>query len=147
MHLGIIRGGAIAVVICLASGLALADKQDARDFWTGASVVGGAAIAAGGPETPWGAAGVGACVGQGIGFMGMGIWDRFFSSSTRPTSAPANTQVASVTPSALAPIPAGGPVQTTVNASIATGNQILDESRLLDMSLTRYYGALADSNA
>ncbi len=127
--------GALALTV-LTSAQAFADKEAARDFYTGASCIGGAAIA-----TP---AGQGALIGQGIGLIGMGIWDRFFASVTLPD--PDHGILASITPVHFTPFSGVGGGIDELNDSIVWAAKIIDESRLTDQSLRKYYGALADGN-
>lgn len=123
-----------------------AGKQEARDFATGATVIGAAGVIT--PEPVTTALGAGALLGQGIGFLGMGIWDSFFSAPSRPN--PTHAQQESTTPSVPAvnftPIAGSGPVYDAVNASLISAAAMIDASRSLDTSLTRYYGAIVDGN-
>lgn len=118
-----------------------ATKDQARDVATGASVLGGAAALI--PTGVTQAAAVGILAGQGVGFLWMGISDWWSSAPTR--TVPNNGQlgkVASVTPVQFTPVTGSGQVFTDVNTSLAAGGQLIDNSRLLNISLTLYYSAL-----
>lgn len=140
------RLGAMVLVL-LASSPSLADKQDARDVGTGFSVIGAAGVIT--PEPVTTAAGAGALVGQGVSFIGMGIWDYFTEAPANPN--PNHGVVASeellFLPVAFVKLDGVGPVYDEVNASMDSAASMIDSSRLALTSLQRYYGAVADSNA
>lgn len=134
------------IPLLLVAGPALADKQDARDWYTGCSVLGAAGLIT--PEPITTALGSGALVGQGTGFIGMGIWDFFTEAPANPD--PNHEQVARLNPPYLPvqfiAVVGIGPVYDAVNASIDSAAVMIDSSRILQVSLSRYYGAIQDAN-
>jgi hypothetical protein len=134
----------LACSLCIAPATVRADKEAARDFYAGATVLGGLALLAPEPSLTK-AAGVGACVGQGVGLVGMGIWDIFALAPTTPDTNYAT--VASVVPVIFTPVSGMGQAFDDINASLVLGGLVVDYSRLVDVSLQRYYGAVAASDA
>lgn len=132
----------VALLVALSATTSFADKQDARDIATGASVLGAAGVLT--PEPLTTAAGTGALIGQGVGFIGMGLWDLFAAAPANPD--PNHGEVAFVTPVTFAPVAGAGIVSDPVNASMFSAASIIDNSRLLNLSLQRYYGAIDDGN-
>jgi len=122
--------------------LSFAGKQEARDVGTGLSVISAAGVVI--PEPLTTAAGVGGLVGEGTGFVVMGIWDLFAAAPANPD--PDHGTLASVTAVTFTPVVGSGQVFDNVNTSLLFAGYIIDNSRLLNMSLERYYGALNDGN-
>lgn len=140
------RLGAMILVL-LAASPSLADKQDARDVGCGISVIGAAGVIT--PEPLTTAAGAGAMLGQGVGFIGMGIWDFFAAAPANPDpnhGVVANEELLFVQV-AFVRLEGVGPVYDEVNASMSSAASMIDSSRFALTSLQRYYGAIADSNA
>ena len=143
----------LCAAVCVLPLTARADKQDARDWYTGASAAGaGAALI---PTGVTQAAGAGALVGQGVGFMGMGVWDWWNKAPQNPNMNPQQQQQqAPKRQASIAPIiPSSNPdatelaVVADVNAATAAGNALLTDSRSVSDGLQLYYGAIADGNA
>lgn len=121
---------------------ASAGKEEARDVGTGLSLLAGTAALA--PTGVTQAVGIGGLVGQGIGFIGMGLWDFFAAAPANPD--PNHAVAATVTPVVLTPVAGSGVVFANTNASLSLAGQLIDDSRLLDASLRRYFGAINDGN-
>jgi hypothetical protein len=75
----------------------------------------------------------------------MGIWDIFALAPTTPDTNYAT--VASVVPVIFTPVSGMGQAFDDINASLVLGGLVVDYSRLVDVSLQRYYGAVAASDA
>lgn len=139
---GYIIAAIIVLPVLFSPAVALAGKQEARDFWTGSSVLGAAGVIT--PEPITTAAGAGALIGQGVGFIGMGIWDAFAAAPANPD--PNHGLVASVAPVTFTPVTGSGQAFDDINASIILAGEIIDDSRLLGISLERFFGAVNDGN-
>ena len=70
----------------------------------------------------------------------MGIWDLFSSAPKNPD--PNFHQIAKVIPAMLEPVSGSDSVSSAVNQASVAANQMIDDSRLVDMSLMRYFGAI-----
>ena len=92
-------------------------------------------------------AGIAGLIGEGVGFLGMGIWNIFASAPANPDAD--HGQIASVTPVQFTAVSGSGSgsLVDAVNASMTSAAVMVDDSRLLDLSLRRYYGAVDDGNA
>jgi hypothetical protein len=123
--------------ILMATGPSFAGKQEARDFWTGASVLGAAGVIT--PEPITTCAGTGALIGQGSGFIFIGIWDVFASASTTPDAAYAS--LAPVVPVSFDHV-ACPPVCYIVNDFMDAAGDGIGQARAMNTTLQRYYGAL-----
>lgn len=134
---------AATLVSILSATTVFAGKQEARDVGQGISVL--AAAGAVTPEPLTTAAGIGGLIGEGAGFLGMGIWNIFASAPVDPD--PDHGRIASVTPVTFTPASGSGELVEAVNASITSAAVMVDDSRMLDISLRRYYGAVDDGNA
>lgn len=116
-------------------------KQEARDVGTGLSVISAAGVIT--PEPVTTAMGAGGLIGQGVGFIAIGLWDVFSSVSSNPKSA----MVAEVPPTRFALVGGQGAAITSVNNSITAAGEMINSSRLLYCSLERLRGALEKKNA
>ena len=88
-------------------------------------------------------------LGQGVGFIGMGLWDFFAAAPANPDpnhGVVANEELLFVQV-AFVRLEGVGPVYDEVNASMSSAASMIDSSRFALTSLQRYYGAIADSNA
>jgi hypothetical protein len=117
-----------------------ADTGGVKDIATGVSVIGAIPALAGNPVA------VGAEIGQGITFIVIGIFELF------PT-APANPDAKFTTPAAVVPVhfslsdttlfkPNKDALPNGLNESLVAAGKLVDDSRLLNLSLRKYYGAL-----
>jgi len=119
-------------------------KIGAAGVSTGLSTVAAGLAAFPEPVITKGAAAVTA-VGQGIGLIGLGLWDFFASAPMNPD--PNHGVLASVTPVIFAPVNGiDEPVLSAVNSTLAIGGRVIDDSRLVDISLRRYFGGIADGD-
>jgi len=115
-------------------------KQEARDVGTGLSVISAAGVIT--PEPVTTALGAGGLIGQGVSFIGMGLWDAFASVSPSSQSA----RVAQAPPVGFALAVGEGPAIVSVNNSIVAAGEVITASRLLYCSLSRLRGALESGN-
>ncbi len=113
-------------------------KQDARDFATGASALGATGLIT--PEPTTTAAGAGALIGQGLSFMGMGLWDAF--ASVEPDEG--YDLIANVEPVRFQPVEGKGRLFACVNKILTSGGDMIDSARLLTKSMRKLKGALKD---
>ncbi len=130
----------LASVLGVCAPPAHATKEHGRDVATGISVLGGVGIVF--PLTF--VAGASAGVAQGVGLVGMGVWDAYFAAPLRID--PNHGLLATATPAVFTPFPESGPVFDAANLSLVEAGNVIDATRLLDISLRRYYGALSDGN-
>ncbi len=119
-----------------------AGKQEARDIATGLSVISAAGVVT--PEPTTTAAGIGGLIGQGAGFIVIGIWDLFAAAPSSPD--PDHGALASVSPVSFTPVPGYGPPFDNINDSLVVAGQLVDHSRLLGTTLRRCSGALQDGD-
>ena len=136
---------AITLLVALSSTTVFAGKQEARDVGQGLSVIAAAGVIT--PEPGTTVAGIAGLIGEGVGFLGMGIWNIFASAPANPDAD--HGQIASVTPVQFTAVSGSGSgsLVDAVNASMTSAAVMVDDSRLLDLSLRRYYGAVDDGNA
>lgn len=135
--------GAVALLVSMSATPVFAGKQEARDVGQGLSVIAAAGVVT--PEPTTSALGIGGLIGEGVGFLGMGLWNAFASAPANPDAN--HGQIASVAPVTFTAVSGTGSAVDSVNDSMVSAATMVDESRLLELSLRRYYGAVSDENA
>ena len=125
-------------------------KEEARDWYTGCSALGAVGVIT--PEPLSTAAGTGALIGQGVGLIGMGLWNAFSSVRTSRISIVEEDESATAMLASVAPIvfPEENN-ETELDQAVSnvrrSGAAMINASRLVLCSLCKLGRALDKDNA